>query len=105
MNKILFGSGVCCPPSAEGVTYLRIGPQQRKVGMMGIETVFQQLSVLGREPDTVTDSELVDMARKSNYIPEGAIIEAEYAVALREAYAQFCNRRKQREAMNSYESG
>ena len=96
MSKIPFGRGVCCPQSVEGVTYLKIGPQQRTVGMMGLETVLQQLYVLGREPDTVTDSELVDMARKSNYIPEGAAIEAEYAGALREAYNQFHNHRSKK---------
>lgn len=96
MSKIPFGKGACCPPSVEGVTYLKVGPQERMVGMMGLETVFQQLDVLGREPGTVTDSELVDMARKSNYIPAGAAIEAEYAVALREAYARFCDRRSKK---------
>jgi hypothetical protein len=96
MSKIPFGSGVCCPPSVEGVTYLKIGPQQRTVGMMGLETVFQQLYVLGREPDTVTDSELVDMARKSNYIPDGATTEAEYVAALREAYSQFYSHRSKK---------
>ena len=96
MSKIPFGKGTCCPPSVEGVTYLKVGSQQRSVGMMGLETVFQQLYVLEREPDTVTETELLSMARKSNYIPEGTTIEAEYAVALREAYARFCNRRSKK---------
>jgi hypothetical protein len=96
MSKIPFGRGVCCPPPVEGVTYLKIGPQQRTVGVMGLETVFQQLYGLGREPDTVTDSELVAMARKSNYIPAGATTETEYAVALREAYSQFYSHRSKK---------
>lgn len=96
MSKIPFGKGACCPPSVEGVTYLKIGSQQRTVGMMGLETVFQQLYALGRRPDTMTEAELIGMARKSNYIPHGATTEAEYAVALREAYARFCDRRSKK---------
>ncbi len=96
MSKIPFGKGACCPPPVEGVTYLKIGPQQHTVGLMGLETMFEQLAALERRPDTVTEAELVGMARKSNYIPTGAAIEAEYAIALRAAYAQFCDRRNKK---------
>jgi hypothetical protein len=96
MNKIPFGSGTCCPPRVEGITYLKIGPRQRTVGMMGLEEAFQQLYALGGEPDAVTDAELLGMARKSNYIPDRATIEVEYAVALREAYARYYIRQEQK---------
>lgn len=92
MNRICSSSGACCLPQVEGVTYLQVGPNKIIIGMMDLETVFQQLRALGRQPDETTDAELVDMARKFNYIPESAPVEANYAIALREAYAHFCVR-------------
>jgi hypothetical protein len=59
------------------------------VGMMRLETMFQQLYALGRQPDETTDAELISMARRFNYIPDLAAVEADYAVALRGAYARF----------------
>jgi len=96
MSGVPLGSGACCPPRAEGITYLEIGPRRIKVGMMGLETVFQQLYALGRRPEEATDAELVGMARKSNYIPERPTTEADYAVALREAYARFYARQEKK---------
>jgi hypothetical protein len=89
MSGLPFGSGACCPPRAEGITYIKVGARGVVVGMMGLETVFRQLYALGRRPDEATDAELVGMARKFNYIPDRAAVEADYAIALREAYARF----------------
>ena len=92
MNKTPAGSGACCLPRAEGITYLKIGAGNAVIGVVGLENVFQQLYALGRLPEETTDAELVDMTRKFNYIPRRAAIEADYAIALREAYAQFYTR-------------
>jgi hypothetical protein len=64
------------------------------IGMMGLETVFQQLYALGRQPDEAANGELIGMVRKFNYIPASASLEADYTVALREAYARFYARQK-----------
>ncbi len=89
MDKLPPGSGACCLPNVNGITYIKIGPQGDPVGMKGLDTIFQQLFVLGRRPEEVSETELVGMARKFNWIPNNPSIEAEYAVALRRAYADF----------------
>jgi len=89
MSEMPPGSGACCLPNVEGITHLKIGARGAVVGVMGLEVVFGQLRAMGRRPDEVTDAELVGMARKFNYIPNRAAVEADYAVALREAYARF----------------
>jgi len=63
--------------------------------MSNLDTVFQQLFALRRRPEDTSDDELVGMARKYNYIPRQPAIEAEYAVALRRAYALFISRQEQ----------
>ncbi len=83
------GSGACCPPRAQGITYLRLGPDGATVGMTGLETVFQQLAAMGRGPEEAGDEELVGMARASNWIPRSPAVEAEYGRALKEAYRTF----------------
>lgn len=85
MGDINAGKGACCPQRAEGVTHLKIGERGIVVGLMGLDTVFQQLYTLGRHPDEVTDEELVEMARKFNYIRQDPGVEADYAAALRQA--------------------
>ena len=96
MNTKPVTDGACCQPSVEGVTYIQIGPRQITIGMMGLEKVFEQLFLLKHIPEEASDEELVDMARKFNYIPDQPIIEAEYSEALRKAYALFYNRREQK---------
>ena len=84
------GDGACCPPGADGITYLKIGSQGRTVGMMNLELVFKQLSAMGRLPEDASDNELLGMARKFNYIPANESIQADCAAALRRAYSTFC---------------
>ncbi len=91
MSGMPFGGG-CCPSGDGEVTYLKIGARGIVIGMAGLEKVFQQLYSLDRHPDEATDAELVEMARKFNYIPNRAAIEADYAAALREAYIRFYGR-------------
>ncbi len=88
------GGGACCPPSAKGVTYVKVGAGRDAVGMVGLDDVFKQLAALGRQPQETSDEELVGMARRSNWIPSGAVVEAEYANALRGAYEDFLARQK-----------
>lgn len=95
MSEMPPGSGACCLPTVEGITYLKIGPRGAMVGMRGLDAVFEQLYALGRRPDEATDAELVGMARKFNYIPHRAAVESDYALALREGYARFWANRGQ----------
>jgi len=94
MDRMPPGSGACCLPNVDGITYIKIGPQGHTVGMRGLDTIFQQLFAMGRRPEDATDAELVGMARKFNWIADKASIEAGYAVALRQAYAAFFARRE-----------
>lgn len=89
MSGKRFSSGACCLPGAEGLTYIKVGPQQHTVGMMNLDMVFKQLFALGRRPDEVSDDDILDMARKFNYIPHKSAAEADYAEALRRAYEAF----------------
>lgn len=92
------GTGACCLPGAQGLTYLKIGPRENLTGMQNLEVVFQQLYSLGRQPQDASDGELVGMARKFNYITRKPEIEADYAVALRQAYASyFADQERKRE--------
>lgn len=84
------GSNPCCPQRDDRVTPLKIGARGIVVGLLGLELVFQQLYTLGRLPEEVSDAELLALARRFNYIPRQAAAEADYALALREAYARFC---------------
>ncbi len=79
----------CCLPRVGGVTYLKIGSEQHVVGMVGVQAMYEQLRTRNCSPEDVTDAELIAMARRSNYIPNNARVEAEYAAALRQAYAAF----------------
>lgn len=89
------GSGSCCLPNAAGITYLQLGTQGHTVGMMGLDKVFLQLLAMERRPEDASDEELIGMARRYNYIPDIAAVEAEYGAALRGAYAAFFKRQEQ----------
>jgi hypothetical protein len=96
MDKMPPGSGACCLPNVSGISYINIGPQGHTVGMRGLDSIFQQLFAIGRRPEEATDSELVEMARQFNWIPEKKSVEADYGVALRRAYAAFYDSQEQR---------
>jgi hypothetical protein len=95
MSGTLIRDSSCCPQRDDQVTHLKIGERGVVVGLMGLDLIFQQLVALGRLPGDATDAELVGMARRFNYIPNRAATEADYVVALREAYARFYARQKQ----------
>ena len=96
MDKEPSISDACCLPNVDGITYLQIGVQGRTVGMRGLDHVFQQLVAMGRCPDGATDTELIGMALKYNYIPRREETEVYYASALRRAYDAFFSRQKSR---------
>ena len=103
-------TGACCPKDVSGVTQLKLGDEGHGVGISGLEAVFEQLLAMGREPDEVSDTELVDMGRAArNYIPSRQETEAKYATALRRAYVAFYARRLQKrqlvEVRDSLEKG
>jgi hypothetical protein len=58
--------------------------------MQKLETVFRQLHAQGQLPDEVSDDELLNMARKFNYVPDRAAVKADYVHALRRAHTSFC---------------
>lgn len=86
----------CCLPSAQGLIYLKIGNKGNISGMQNLEFVFQQLILLKRQSQDASDDELVGMARKYNYIPRKPEIEADYATALRKAYAGYYANQEQK---------
>ena len=88
--------GACCLPNVGGVTYLKIGARGVTVGMMGLDRVFEQLFVLNRSPEQASDAELIGMARRFNYISSRPQIEADYADALRRAYAAYYARQEKK---------
>ncbi len=92
MDKTPASDGACCLPNVDGVTYLKVGSRGTTIGMMNLDAVFKQLLALGRHPDEATDVELLSLARRFNYIPAGPGVAADYAAALRRAYAAFCAR-------------
>ena len=97
MDKISLSDGACCLPSVDGVaTYLQVGPRAVTIGMLNLDTVFKQLLAMNRGPEEVSDAELLGMARRCDYIPDRSGLEADYAAALRTAYAAFRARRAHR---------
>ena len=50
MEKTPSGTGSCCLPQAQGLTYLRVGTKQHVVGMMNLEVVFRHLLLLEHSP-------------------------------------------------------
>jgi hypothetical protein len=94
MDKTPSGDEACCLPNREDLTYLKVGPRGVTIGMMNLDAVFKQLFAMDRHPEEATDAELLGMARPFNYIPDRPNIAADYAAALRQAYAAFCARQE-----------
>ncbi|MFW5943450.1 MAG: hypothetical protein ACOCXI_16715 [Chloroflexota bacterium] len=90
MEKIPLGTRTCCRPQARGLTYLHVGSEKHLVGLMNLEFIFRQLLLLEHSPHAICGAELIAMARQFNHIPDRPTDEAEYAAALRQAYAEFC---------------
>lgn len=95
MVKSTPGKGSCCLPAAEGLTYLKIGSRQVTVGLLGLDTVFEQLYLMGCTPEMTTDEEFLGMVRKRNYISRNPGTESNYATAIRNAYIAYCFRQQE----------
>jgi len=89
VSKPPFATGACCPPSVSGITYLKVGPQKRTVGMQKLDEIFQELIDSNCTPDEVMDDQLISMARRFNYIARNPSNEADYAEALRRSFRTF----------------
>ena len=89
MRKLPFESGTCCLPCAKGITYIKVGSQQRNVGMQKLEIIFQKLFEANNLPDVTSDETFINMARKFNYISRNPSTESDYAQALRLAYSAY----------------
>jgi len=94
MTQISPGNGVCCLPSVDGVTHLKVGSRGVTVGMTGLDKLFQQLWMMEHRSEQAPDDELVGMARQFNYITPKESVERDYAEALRGAYEDFCARQE-----------
>lgn len=94
MDKATGNDNSCCLPLADGLIYVRVGPDRWPVGMMNLELVFRQLLLLEHRPEAVCNGELIAMAGRYNYIPRRAQAEGDYADALRRAYRRYCSRQK-----------
>ncbi len=95
MNKYPMGTNSCCSPQSPNITYIHVGSKKHRVGMQNLDVVFQELYYLEREPAQIKNEELIDKARKHNYIPRKSAIENDYAEALKESYTRYWNNRKQ----------
>lgn len=93
MGKPPFGSEACCLPAADGISYIRIGDRQIVIGMRNLDVIFEQLWLLNRTPEQVSEDELIGMARKFNYISRTPSTEKDYAEALGRAYRTYYERR------------
>jgi hypothetical protein len=98
MGKAPADRSVCCLPNSDGVTYLKIGSRGITVGLMGLDRAFEQLFALNGNPEETSDAKLIGMARRFNYISDRPQIEADYALALRRAYAAYYAARQEKKA-------
>jgi hypothetical protein len=58
------------------------------VGLAGLDTIFEQLYVLGKRPEGAVADEPLAMVEARNYVPRSA--EEEYKQALLGEFASFC---------------
>lgn len=58
------------------------------VGLLGLDSIFEQLDAMGRRPENSVGDELLAIVQARNYIPRGS--EAKYKRALLREYASFC---------------
>jgi hypothetical protein len=65
------------------------------VGLMGLDSIFEQLYTMGRRAESSVGDELLAMVQAHNYIPRGS--EAKYKRPLLREYASFCAERKMSE--------
>ncbi len=84
--------GACCSGKPTQVTFIEV--RGSKVGMVGLEQVFEQFYQAGRTQDAALEKELVEQARVYNYIAPGS--EEAYQWALLRAYRAYVRGRERR---------
>jgi len=78
------------------VTQIDLFGDGRTVGLIGLQTVFEQLMLMGRRPEDVAAGELVAMVKaQKNYIPDRT--RAAYGTALLREYTAYWTRRSKAE--------
>jgi len=70
---------------SDDVKMIYVGGQ--RVGIIGLQTVFEDLKAQGIQADESVKNELIALVKKKNYIPPPA--ENDYAVALVDEYKSF----------------
>ena len=76
----------CCGGQDAPVKQIKVGGVP--VGLVGLDTIFEQLYVMGRSPDDSLGDELLDMVEARDYVPRSG--EEKYKQALLREYASFC---------------
>lgn len=76
----------CCGGQDAQVKQINVGGVL--VGLAGLDTIFEQLYVLGKRPEGAVGDELLAMVEARNYVPRSA--EDKYKEALLREYGSFC---------------
>ncbi len=79
----------CC--GGQGARVREIEVKGFTVGVLGLDSILEQLYLMGRRPEDSVGDELLAMVETRNYVPKGA--EEEYKQALLREYASFCTQR------------
>lgn len=79
----------CC--GGQGARVRQIEVEGFSVGVLGLDSILEQLYAMGRSPEDSIGDELLAMVETRNYVPRGA--EEKYKRALLREYASFCAER------------
>jgi hypothetical protein len=82
-SKDTMPGGDCLCKGMPGVTYVAI--RGATVGILGLADSFRLWRETNRDPDDLTDEEILRAISARNYVPEPA--ESDYAAAVRKLYA------------------
>lgn len=80
----------CC--GGQGARVRQIEVAGFTVGLLGIDSIFEQLYARGRRSENSVGDELLAVVATRNYIPKG--VEEKYKRALLREYASFCEEKK-----------
>ncbi len=80
----------CCDGQDELVRQIKV--EGVTVGLIGLDSVLEQLYLMGKGAEGSVGDELLAMVEARNYVPGGA--REKYKQALLREYASFCARRK-----------
>ena len=76
----------CCGDQDARVKQVKV--DDVPVGLVGLDTIFEQLHRLGKRPEGAVGDELLAMVEAQNYVPRGAA--EKYKQALLSEYGSFC---------------